>query len=158
MTTIKLGFNCLQPSVVVSLRDHLLKFPALKHLDLSGNAGLSLLPVAILRVAARLETFNCDGCSLVLPPQLSFSTPDLNPSIIQGILDGRRTFDDEKLELLNVGLTHAVTFEAAALLHCFPFLKHLDLSGNAGLGGSAAVTFVSSLTGMSPLESACAAI
>jgi hypothetical protein len=118
---------------IVMLEEQLHKFPALKHLDLSGNAGLSLLPVAFLRVAARLETFNCDGCQLVLPPQLSFSTPDLNPSIIQSILDGRRTFDDEKLELLNVGLTYTVTFEAAALLHCFPFLKHLDLSGNHGL-------------------------
>lgn len=147
MTSINVSCNNLQPQHADLLGEQLCKFPALKHLDLSGNAGLRLLPVGILRVAARLETFNCNGCSLVLPPQREFLTPDQNPNRIQRMLDGHHSFKGGELKLSTLGLTKSIATNASALFQFFPSLKHLDLSCNACLGGSIGA-ILSSLTGV----------
>jgi Leucine-rich repeat (LRR) protein len=114
---------------VGALGEQLQKFSTLKHLDLSGNTGLRLLSVDILRVAARLEAFNCDKCLLVLPPQHDFSSPEQNPHRIEEMLLGRKI----SLNWSNLGLIPSDMIQAVALLQLCPVLKHLDLSGNAGL-------------------------
>ncbi len=110
------------------LEKELCKFPALKQLDVSANPGLRLLPVGLLRVAAMLETFKCDGCPLLLPPQSIFSTPDRNPGRIKEFLQGCAACSD--LNLSDIGLTPSVASEVAALLQFVPSLKQIDISSN----------------------------
>lgn len=110
-----------------ALEKQLSKFVALKHLDLSNNGSLRVLPVGILRIVARLESFVCDKCSLVLPPQQWFAAADKNPGIVQEILSG-------KME--EVDFSHIEPYEndfvdcAVSFLRDFsPNVKHLNMSG-----------------------------
>ena len=129
-------------SEVPELVEQLRKFPALKQLDVSGNPALRLLPVGLLRIAADLEAFNCDGCSLLLPPDSFFSTPDENPRRVQQLLQGGT------LNLSGLQLTPAAACEVAAVLVHYPALKQLDVSANPALGGGGAAALLSSLAGM----------
>ena len=140
--TIYMSGNCLQPQHMPELVEQLRKFPALKRLDVSANPALRLLPVGLLRIAADLEAFNCDGCSLLLPPQSFFSTPDENPRRVQQLLQSG------SLNLSGLQLTPAAACEAAALLVHYPVLKQLDVSANPALGGGGAAALLSSLAGM----------
>jgi hypothetical protein len=114
-----------------ALVEQLSKFPALKRLDVSANPGLQLLPVGMLRIAATLAAFKCDGCSLVLPPQSMFSTPEENPRRIQELLSKGTSETD--LNISAVGLTSVVAHDISALLLFYPALKRLDISANPGL-------------------------
>ena len=114
-----------------ALAEQLSKFPALKRLDVSDNPGLRLLPIGMLRIAATLEAFKCDGCSLVLPPQSMFSTPEENPRRIQELLS--KGSSETVLNLSAVGLTSIVALEVSALLPLYPSLKRLDVSDNPAL-------------------------
>ncbi len=131
-------------SEVPELVEQLRKFPALKHLDVSANPALRLLPIGLLRIAADLEAFNCDGCSLLLPPHSFFSTPDENPSRVRQLLQGG------VINLSGAHLTAAAACEVAAVLVHYPALKQLDVSGNPALGGGGAAALLSSLAGMHP--------
>ena len=124
-----------------ALAEQLGKFPALKHLDVSANPGLRLLPIGMLRIAATLETFKCDGCSLVLPPQSMFSTPEENPRRIQQFLE------HGVLKLSAAKLTSNTAREVAALLEVYPALKHLNLSANPGLSSTGTAAILSALSG-----------
>ena len=86
MQVVKVSGAGLVDDEAPALAEQLGKFPALKQVDVSGNPGLRLLPVGMLRIAATLETFKCDGCPLLLPPQSMFSTPEENPRRIQELL------------------------------------------------------------------------
>jgi hypothetical protein len=124
--------NHLQPQYVLALAEQLGKFPALKRLDVSSNPRLRLLPVGLLQMAATLEAFSCQGCSLVLPPQSFFSSvPEENPIRIRQLLQNRSS--DTELTLSSVDLASAVVSEVAALLKHYPFLKRLDVSCNPKL-------------------------
>ena len=114
-----------------ALVEQLGKFPALKRLDVSANPALRLLPIGMLRIAATLEAFKCDGCPLLLPPQSMFSTPEENPRRIQQLLTKGSSVT--VLELSAAELTSVTAREVAALLPLFPALKHLDVSYNPGL-------------------------
>ena len=132
-----------------ALAEQLGKFPALKHLDVSANPGLRLLPIGMLRIAATLETFKCDGCSLVLPPQSMFSTPEENPRRIQELLS--KGLPETDLKLSAAFLTSNTAIDIAALLPFHPALKRLDLSDNPKLDfGSLSVIF-KALSGKTPL-------
>ena len=72
MTVLGLSATGLALSEVPELVEQLRKFPALKQLDVSANPALRLLSVGLLRIAADLDAFNCDGCSLLLPPHSFF--------------------------------------------------------------------------------------
>ena len=142
MTVLGLSATGLALSDVPELVEQLRKFPALKQLDVSANPALRLLPVGLLRIAADLEAFNCDGCSLLLPPQSFFSTPDENPRRVQQLLLG------ESLNLSGAHLTPAAACEVAAILVHYPALKRLDVSANPALGGAGIAALLSSLAGM----------
>jgi hypothetical protein len=122
------------------------KFPALKQLDVSANPGLRLLPIDMLRIAATLEAFKCDGCSLVLPPQSMFSTPEENPRLIRQLLE------HGVLNLSAVDFTTNTAREIAALLEFYPALKQLDVSDNPGLRCTGAAVILSALSGKILLE------
>ena len=146
MTVLGLSATGLALSEVPELVEQLRKFPALKQLDVSANPALRLLPVGLLRIAADLEAFNCDGCSLLLPPHSFFSTPDENPRRIKQLLqDGDA---DTVMNLSGAHLTPAAACEAAAVLVHYPALKQLDVSANPALGGGGAAALLSSLAGM----------
>ncbi len=74
-------------SELPALAQQLLKFPALKQLDVSANHGLQLFPIGFLQIAAELDSFKCDDCALLLPAQSFFSTPGDNPRRIQLLLE-----------------------------------------------------------------------
>ena len=120
--------NCLQPQHMPELVEQLRKFPALKQLDVSANPLLRLLPVGLLRIAADLDAFNCDGCSLLLPPHSFFSTPDENPRRVRQLLQGGAAVTN--LDLSRDVFTPDVAFEAAALLEHFPLVRKIGLSCN----------------------------
>ena len=147
LTVLGLSATGLALSEVPELVEQLRKFPALKQLDVSANPALRLLPVGLLRIAADLETFNCDGCSLLLPPQSFFSTPDENPRRVQQLLQSGDP-SETKLSLSGEHLTPATACEVAAVLVHYPSLKQLDVSANPALGGGGAATLLSSLAGM----------
>ena len=121
--------------------EQLSKFPALKRLDVSDNPGLRLLPIGMLRIAATLETFQCDGCPLLLPPQSMFSTPEENPRRIQQLLE------HGVLKLSAAKLTSNTAREVAALLEFYPALKRLDVSDNPALRCTGAAFILSALSG-----------
>jgi hypothetical protein len=114
-----------------ALVEQLSKFPALKRLDVSANPGLRLLPIGMMRIAATLEAFKCDGCSLVLPPQSMFSTPEENPRRIQELLSKGLSETDLNLSAAKLASNSAI--EIAALLPFCHALKRLDVSDNLGL-------------------------
>ena len=147
MTVLGLSATGLALSEVPELVEQLRKFPALKQLDVSANPALRLLPVGLLRIAADLDTFNCDGCSLLLPPHRFFSTPEENPRRVQQLLQGGDPAVTE-LSLSGLQLTPAVACEVAAVLVHYPALKQLDVSANPALGGGGAAALLSSLAGM----------
>jgi hypothetical protein len=139
----------MEPHHTPALAEQLSKFPALKHLDVSDNPGLRLLPIDMLRIAATLETFKCDGCSLLLPPQSMFSTPEENPRRIQQLLSKRSS--STVLTLSAANLTSITAREVAALLPFYPALKQLDVSANPGLRCSGAAVILSALSGKLPV-------
>ena len=146
-----MSLNHLQPHHAPALVEQLSKFPALKLLDVSDNPGLRLLPIGMLRIAATLETFKCDGCPLLLPPQSMFSTPEENPRRIQQLLT-KGSSAVTVLELSAAELTSVTAREVAALLPLFPALKHLDVSANPELRCSGAAVMLSALSGMLPCD------
>ena len=149
VTAINISSNNLQPRHMSALEEQLTKFPALKHLNLSNNLGLRLLPVGILRIAVGLESFNCDRCSLLLPPQSDLTSPHKNPRRIQNMLEGRHSWIDQELKITSIVFTRAVATATASLLQLFPglVLKHLDLSVNTWVSGGAASTILELLAG-----------
>ena len=123
------------------------KFPALKHVDVSHNPELMILPLGMLRFAASLSSFSCDECCLLLPPQLLFSSEARkNPARIQQFLD-RGVPDIQSIDLSSLALTPADASEVAALLCYVTSLESLDLSDNPGINSSAAFDVVNSLAG-----------
>ena len=153
MTVVLAACNSLQPHHAPALAEQLGKFPALKQVDVSANPGLRLLPVGMLRIAATLETFKCDGCSLLLPPQSMFSTPEENPRRIQELLS--KGSSATVLVLSAAELTPSTAREVAALLPFYPALKQLDVSANPGLRCTGAAIILSALSGMLPLAAHC---
>jgi hypothetical protein len=125
------------------LSEVLSRFEYLQHLDMSDNPKLQVLPGPLLRVASRLLTFKCDGCSLVLPPQRMFSSPERNPGVIQEILGG-------KLDLSSSALTPSKLHLATTFLPSYPHLYHLDVSNNPTLGSAGVALVLSSFSGMNP--------
>ena len=146
MTDLGLSATGLALSEVPELVEQLRKFPALKRLDVSANPALRLLPVGLLRIAADLETFNCIGCSLLLPPQSFFSTPDENPRRVKQLLQGGAAAVTE-LNLSGAHLTAAAACEVATVLVHFPALKRLDVSANPALDRAAVSAIVRAVSG-----------
>ena len=139
--------NHLQPQHVLALAEQLCKFPALKQLDASSNPRLRLLPVGVLQMAASLDAFSCQGCSLILPPQRFFSSvPEENPMRIRQLLQSGSP--DTELTLSSSDLTAVAASEVAALLKHYPSLKQLDGSCNPRLGCGGAAAVLSALSGM----------
>jgi hypothetical protein len=142
LTVLGLSATGLALSEVPELVEQLRKFPALKQLDVSANPALRLLPVGLLRIAADLDAFNCDGCSLLLPPQSFFSTtPDENPSRVRQLLQGGA------INLSGALPTPTAACEVAAVLVHYPALKQLDVSGNPALDRAAVSAIVRAVSG-----------
>jgi hypothetical protein len=152
---VNLSIAGLADEEAPALVEQLSKFPALKRLDVSTNPGLRLLPIGMLRIAATLEAFKCDGCSLVLPSQSMFSTPEENPRRIQELLC--KGSSEIALNLSAFGLTSIVNHEVSALLPFYPTLKRLDVSANPGLRCTGAAAILSVLSGKI-LLAACSAM
>jgi hypothetical protein len=134
----------IDDELMLELAEKLHNAPALKQLDISANSDLRLLPVGMLQIAASLECFKCDACSLQLPPHSFFSTPEENPSLIRQLLECGAS--ETMLNLSNVCLapTHA------AVLRHYTALQMLDISNNPELGCIGASSILSSLAGMRP--------
>ena len=141
MTVLGLSATGLALSEVPELVEQLRKFPALKQLDVSANPALRVLPVGLLRIAADLDTFNCDGCSLLLPPHSFFSTPEENPRRVRQLLQGGA------INLSGAHLTPSAACEVAAVLVHYPALKQLDVSANPALDRSAVSAIVRAVSG-----------
>ena len=138
---LSLAGTGLKDCDAVALEEQLRHFCALQHLDLSNNGKLTILSVPMLRVAARLETFKCHGCSLKLPPQRFFGA-DGKPEVVQKILKGI-------VDLSSIGLRASDASRVVSFLEgLLPNVKELDLSKNSDLGGGAASAILSSLAGM----------
>ena len=133
-----------------ALAGQLGKLPALTRRGASAIPGLRLLPIGMLRIAATLETFNCDGCSLLLPSQSMFSTPEENPRRIQQLLT-KGSSAVTVLELSAAELTSITAREVAALLPLYPALKQLDVSANPGLDFVSLSLMFKALSGKTPL-------
>jgi hypothetical protein len=136
------GKTCSIEWYTTRLEEELVKFTALEHLDLSHNEGLSFLPLGILRIAARLKSFKCDGCSLGLPPQSFFSSPEDNPRLIQQLLEGGASETALNLSAVNLwdwDYNHELqdlwkrSSNVVAVLQLYPALKTLDVSSNPKL-------------------------
>jgi hypothetical protein len=123
------------------MEDALSTFSCLRHLDLSANDFLKLLPGGLMRVASRLLTFKCDGCPLILPPHRLLSSPERNPAVIQEILGG-------KLDLSSSDFTSSEAVETASFLQFYPQLTYLNLSGNPKLRSAGIASIFSSISGI----------
>ncbi len=145
LTDLGLSATGLALSEVPELVEQLRKFPALKQLDVSANPELRLLPVGLLRIAADLEAFNCNGCSLLLPPQSFFSKPDENPKRVRQLLQGGAAATE--LNLSGAHLRPAVACKAAAILVHYPALIRLDVSANPALDCAAISAIVRAVSG-----------
>ncbi len=134
---------------VIAVEEQLVKFTALEHLDLSHNEGLDFLPLGILRIAARLKSFKCDGCTLGLPPQRLFAEADKNPGVAQQIVDGTvdlSSLESEFCEGINQEQDMRIWMEFLQIV--YPIAKHLDLSHNIALGGTGVVKILTLFAGM----------
>ncbi len=134
----------IDDDLMLALAEKLRNAPALKQLDLSANPNLRLLPVGMLHIAASLQRFKCDACSLQLPPHSFFSTPEENPNLIRQLLECGAS--ETQLNLSNVCLAPTHT----AVLRQYTALQMLDISNNPDLGCRGASSILSSLAGMHP--------
>jgi hypothetical protein len=141
----------LLPEHAAALLVQLSNFPALKHLDVSRNPGLKLLPVSLLRVASGLETFNCSECALLLPPRSFFSESDLtqNPLRIQALFNESHTFDE--LDLSGADLVTSQASEVVFYLRLHRNIERLDISRNPKLGCGGVAIILSAFEGTSPI-------
>jgi len=149
--------NDLRPEHTAALQVQLSNFPALKHLDVSRNPGLKLLPVSILHVASGLETFNCIECALLLPPPSFFSESEFrcrtqSPRRIQALLNGSHTFDDKELDLSGADLAPSQASDVAFYLRLHTNVTSLDISRNPKLGCGGVAIILSALEGASPIS------
>ena len=121
-------------------------FPSLKHLDISGNSGLKVLPVPFLQLVSLLDTFQCDNCSFLLPPQSFFSgDAGLNPGRIQDLVGGRVL--DSELDLSGAALTLSEVTDAASVLELYPSLAELKLCSNPKLCSAGVSCLLASVGG-----------
>jgi hypothetical protein len=131
---------------LLALAEQLGKFPALQRLNVSANPGLRLLPISVLQMAATLQSFSCQSCSLVLPPQSFFSSVfEENPGRIRQLLQSGSLATH--LGLSSLHLTATVAREIATLLAHFPALQRLDISDNPGLDHTAVSLILKALSG-----------
>ena len=150
--------NDLQPEHAAALQVQLCSFPALKHLDVSRNPGLKLLPVSLLRVASELETFNCIECALWLPSRSFFSESEegscllQNPRRIQALLNGSHMFDDKELDLTGADLVPSQASDVAFYLQLHRNIERLDISRNPKLDCGGVAIILSALEGTSPIS------
>jgi hypothetical protein len=131
------GFTITEAHDVASVIE---LYTGLKHLNFSTNPWFKLLPPALLRVVSTLQTFNCEGCSMVLPPQRLLEFPQTNPAVARGIMNGQ-------LNMSLCNLTPSYSIKVASFLKQFSFLSQLDLSGNLKLGVSGTAAILKSLSG-----------
>ncbi len=149
--------NDLQPEHAAALQVQLGSFPALKHLDVSRNPGLKLLPVSLLHVASELETFNCIECTLSLPPRRFFSESEedscllQNPRRIQALLN-ESPFDDKEFDLSGADLVPSQASDVAFYLRLHTNVARLDISQNPKLGCGGVAIILSALEGTSPFS------
>jgi hypothetical protein len=150
--------NDLQPEHAAALQIQLRHFPALKHIDLSRNPGLRLLPVSLLHIAAGIETFNCIECSLRLPAQSFFSESEeasclmQNSRNIQALINGSHNFFDQILDFSGLDLMPSQASEIACYLRFYKNVERLDISRNPTLSRGGAATILSALEGTSPFS------
>jgi hypothetical protein len=126
----------------VKLLQLLQRFAALQHVNISGNPGLKLLPVAFITAAARYKSFNCAGCSLVLPPQRIFMSPEDGPRAISEF------FQSTSLDISNSQLSFQSSAAVASVLQSLPSLQHVVMHSNPGLGTAGVTSIVLSLAGV----------
>jgi hypothetical protein len=131
------GFTITEAHDVASVIE---LYTGLKHLNFSTNPWFKLLPLALLRVVSTLQTFNCEGCSMLLPPQRLLEFPQTNPAVARGIMNGQ-------LNMSLCNLTPSYSIKVASFLKQFSFLSQLDLSGNLKLGVSGTAAILKSLSG-----------
>jgi hypothetical protein len=120
------------------LSEALSRLHSLTHLDISYNPHLRLLHPGMLHVVSRLHTFICKDCSLVLPPQALFSTPEENVVIARDILNGKLDLSETlalhgRLTLSHSELVVSEIFDPSTLgpLLTLPIFKYLDLKVSA---------------------------
>ncbi len=119
------------------LSEALSRLHSLTHLDISYNPNLRMLHPGLLHVVSRLHTFICQHCSLVLPPQALFSTPEENAVIARDILNGKLDLSETlawhgRLTLSHSELIVSEIFDPTlGPLPTLPIFKYLDLSTSA---------------------------
>ncbi len=139
-TEMNLSKACLTMYWANEVATLLSYFTFLKRLDISNN-DIRLIPVGMLRLAAGLDSFKCDNCTMLLPPQYLLSDPLRNPKIVRALLNG-------EFNLSQAFLTKLDWRTVASSIHLYPETVHVDLSCNPYYGGPGASAFLSSLSGV----------
>jgi len=139
--SINMSQNWLTSIIAAELQQHLQRFPALQHVNMSGNPGLYVLSFDFMKAAARYMSFDCAGCSLVFPPQRIFASPDIGPRVIDEFMKS------PSLNISKMELTHQKSCDIALVLQNLRSFQHVNISGNPLLGAAGVTAIISSLVG-----------
>ena len=143
MRGINISSNHLKPVHLPDLLMNLRRFPLLERVTISDNPDMRFLSFEFMQFVSQLKHFDCDNCSLVIPPQRIFTVPGCNPSIVDGFIKSAN-IDISSLQLLPI-----MTTDVASILENFSALRHVTLSGNPSLQDQGVASIMSSLSGTS---------
>jgi len=139
--SINMSHNFLTSIVAAELQQHLQRFPALQHVNISCNLGLFALSFDFMKAAARYKSFDCSGCSLVFPPQRLFVSPEVGPRVIDEFMKS------SSLNISKLELTPQKSCDISVVLQKLHSFQHVNMSGNPLLGTAGVTLIVSSLAG-----------
>ena len=147
VTTLTLCSNALVDSD--QLLNLLQDFSSLKHLNISNNSTLRFLTVNFMIFVTRLQSFICNDCSLVFPPQREVSFQLDHPDVdVQYAVKGiQRFLNESNINLSNTKMDAADALKIASeLQHLFSNLQSessqsqspitINISKNPELKGS----------------------
>jgi hypothetical protein len=139
--SINMSHNWLTSIIAAELQQHLQRFPALQHVNISCNPAPFVLSFDFMQAAARYMSFDCAGCSLVFPPQHIFVSPEIGPRVIDEFMKS------PSLNISKMELTPQKSCDISVVLQKFHSFQHVNLSGNPLLGTAGVTSIVSSLAG-----------
>jgi len=139
--SINMSHNLLTSIVAAELQQHLQRFPALQHVNISYNPGHIVLSFDFMKAAARYMSFDCAGCSMVFPPQRIFASPEIGPRVIDEFMNS------SSLNISKLKLTPQKSRDIALVLQKLHSFQHVNMSGNPLLGSDGVTAIVSSLAG-----------
>jgi len=139
--SINMSHNWLTSIIAAELQQHLQRFTALQHVNVSCNPDLYVLSFDFMKAAARYTSFDCAGCSMVFPSQRIFASPEIGPRVIDEFMKS------SSLNISKLELTPQKSYEIALVLQNLHSFQHVNMSGNPLLGTAGVTAIVSSLAG-----------